>query len=261
MTVPVFPNLKHFLLVIGSGRSGSTLIGAILDAHPRAKIANETTASTIFWRDLSGEAILREISENADLRRQRGRLSEGYDYSIERLAPQAESDVAIAGDKVWNPATLLLHGDARLLDRLETVLGVPVKMIHAIRNPFDVIATMHARSGASLADRARWYFMFSEAVAALHARVDPSRFIDCWHEELLEDPAKEIERLTTFLKLDCPRSYVDAAARRMFREPKTTRTNVEWDAGIEQRIRQRMLEFPFLRRYIETETLEHRRER
>lgn len=234
------------------------MIGAILDAHPRAKIANETAASTIFWRDLSGEAILREISQNADKQRQRGRLSEGYDYSIERLSPQAESDVAIAGDKVWNPATLLLHGDARLLDRLESEVGVPVKIIHAIRNPFDVIATMHARSSASLADRARWYFMFSDAVAALHARVDPSRIIDCRHEELLADPAKEIEQLTAFLELDCPRSYVDAAARRMFREPKTTRTKFKWDAGLEQWIRQRMLEFPFLRRYIDTEVREHR---
>ena len=45
---PDFSNLELFLLFIGYPRSGSTLVGSILDAHPQIAIANEYSVAKKF---------------------------------------------------------------------------------------------------------------------------------------------------------------------------------------------------------------------
>jgi len=75
-------------------------------------VGNETIASQIFWRGLDRNSILDEIEVNSRQSNEAGRRSEGYSYAISQQA--AGSNIRVMGDKVWNPATLLLHGDVRL---------------------------------------------------------------------------------------------------------------------------------------------------
>ena len=55
--------LEQFVVFVGYGRSGHTLVGALLDGHPRALVANEADAVALLDRGLSGDAILREAAE------------------------------------------------------------------------------------------------------------------------------------------------------------------------------------------------------
>jgi hypothetical protein len=50
--------IENFLLIIGNARSGSTILGAVLDAHPNMVVANETIESCHLWRGLDGGKIL-----------------------------------------------------------------------------------------------------------------------------------------------------------------------------------------------------------
>jgi len=245
----IFPNLEGFLLVIGNPRSGSTMLGAVLDAHPAMVVANETLASSTLWCDLDRGAILDGIRENAACAAANGRLSEGYSYQI-GPGPDAKRHVRVAGDKIWSPATLLLHGDHGLIPSLEDRVGVPVRIIHAIRNPFDTIATMHRRSGASLADRTRWYFMHCEAAAAIAARLPHDGFIESHHDDLLATPAAEIERLCTFLGLPLDHEHVAAAMR--FPRPRRTGAAVPWSDTDTAAVRSGIARFPSLTRYAAT---------
>src|SRR5271163_188436 len=103
--MPEFDQLRNFVLVVGNARSGSTLLGSILDAHPNAAVANETPGSANFWREMDRGEILREILDNSRRNHEAGRLSEGYRYLIDHT-PRTESNLSMMGDKVWNPATL-----------------------------------------------------------------------------------------------------------------------------------------------------------
>ena len=49
----LLPDLRCFVLIVGNARSGSTLLGAALDGHPRAIVANEMGESMTLWRGLS----------------------------------------------------------------------------------------------------------------------------------------------------------------------------------------------------------------
>lgn len=244
----MFPHLDGFVLVIGNARSGSTVLGAVLDAHPAMVVANETQASATLWRGLDRTAILGELHGNAAHAAATGRQSEGYSYQI-GPGPDAKAEVRVVGDKIWNPATLLLHGDHGLIPSLEERLGVPVRIIHAIRNPFDTIATMHRRSGASLANRTRWYFMHCDAAAAIAERLPGDRYIESHHDDLLATPAVEIERLCSFLGLPLDHDHVAAVLNVLFERPRRTGTTAPWSAADEAAVRAGIARFPSLSRY------------
>jgi len=248
--MPNFSTLTNFVLIIGSARSGSTLLGSILDAHPNAVVANETASSASFWKELNRQAILNEILANSDDNRKAGRTSSGYSYFIEKGDSGHESTIYVMGDKIWNPAMLLLHGDFGLLDRLEKCLGIPIKIVHSIRNPFDVIATMHARSGAPIWDRAIWYFMHCDASVAIRNRFDEARYLNNYHEGLIERPDESITSLCSFLGLSPQVEYLERCKKLVHHALKKTRYNIMWESEVKREILKKMTQYDFLGRYV-----------
>ena len=243
-----FASVQTFLLIIGNARSGSTLLGSVIDAHPQALIANETTASATFWRDTSRATILGEIQENSRRNREQGRHSEGYSYQVKKEIDSGRP-FTVMGDKIWNPATLLLHGDQRLLNRLHEILGIPIKIVHAVRNPFDVIATMHARSGAPIGNRIAWYFMHCEAVAAIRDRLPAELYLDNHHEDLVLSVEQTLERLCGFLGLTAIPEHAQAVKEMVFATPKQTRASALWQPEEVQLVLDGIARFDFLSRY------------
>ena len=243
-------SVQTFFLIIGNARSGSTLLGSVIDGHPQAIIANETIASSTFWRNTTRAAILAEIQENSRLNRESGRTSEGYSYLVKKRADRSRP-VLVMGDKTWNPATLLLHGDHQLLDRLRALLGIPIKIIHAIRNPFDVIATMHARSGATIRNRIAWYFMHCEAVAAIRERMSPEQYLDNYHEDLVLSVDCTLLRLCGFLGLPVIPEHTQAVKELIFVTPKQTRASTLWRPDEVQLVLEGITRFNFLSPYAD----------
>lgn len=127
--------IEKFLLIIGNARSGSTILGAVLDAHPNIVVANETIESGHLWRGLDGEKILAGIFQNAE---QQALESTRSAVCGQKSAwpPSKKQDIRVMGDKIWNPATLFLHGKYNLIPSLEERVVAPVALIHACRNPF-----------------------------------------------------------------------------------------------------------------------------
>jgi sulfotransferase family protein len=238
---------KRFALIVGNARSGTTIIGSIVDAHPRMICGNETNASQRFWRGLERDDIVREIVDNSVANADSGRPSFEYRYAIP--TPDKDwRDIDVIADKVWNPSLLLMHGDRTLLPQLAERMGTQVLLVHCIRHPLDVIATMHRRSAASLRDRMRWYFMHCEAVQALVERND-APLAHFAHEQLIASPDVEIPRLCDFLGVPAAEDYVRRCRQVMFREVKTTRDGVSWPDDILAEIRQRASHYDFLRGY------------
>ena len=188
---------EKFVLVVGSNRSGTTIAGAIIDSHPRMLCANKSTASMRLWRDMTRSQIVENIIENCRHNIAADRPSEGYLYGV----PTRDKDsaaISVIGDKVWNSALLIMAGQRHLLSSLQERTGADVMLLNCVRNPFDVIATMHRRSGASLRDRFRWYVMYCEATQMLVER-DEWPMMTLRHEDLIDDPKKYPCRYSTGL--------------------------------------------------------------
>lgn len=243
-----FQDLNCFALIVGNARSGSTMLGSLLDAHPNVCIANESSASSIFWRNLSREEILREIEAYSESHRATGRDGGGYTYAIPQRS-LSKPRIQVMGDKIWNPATLLLHGDHALIPRLESTLEVPVKIIHTVRNPFDTIATMHKRSGAPIRDRILWYFMHCDAAVAIYDRSRSDQYMNVHLEDVITSPEAMVKVICQFLGLDENDYPLDACREMLFKESKKTRFQHTWDRNDIQSIEERMSRYPFLEKY------------
>lgn len=226
----------RFALVIGNGRSGTTIVGAILDAHPQIVCANETRASVAYWRDWTGDAIIADILANSEANRAAQRPSEEYLYAIDTPAKDVSS-VTILADKIWNPTLLILAGAPRLISELSERVA-PVSLLHCVRNPFDVIATMHRRSGASLEDRTRWYFMHCDAAQMLIDRGDAPLWT-MRHEDLIADAGGVSASLFSWLGLSLAEERRDAILNRVFDAPRRTRDQVSWPADLRRAIEAR----------------------
>jgi len=243
-----FNKLETFCLIIGNARSGSTILGSAIDAHPNAIIANETKASNDFWRGLNKETILQEVVDNATQNHKNSRPSEDYKYQIGE-APTTKKMVRVYGDKIWNPATLLLHGDYSLIPRLSNTLRANIFLIASIRNPFDTVATMHKRSHAPIADRIRWYFMHCDAICAIEARSPKASFMLCHHEMLIANPNEQLLRICEALNLSPDKKYLESISKFLFKSPSKSSNQIDWAAKDIEHILIRMEDFSFLKTY------------
>ena len=247
-TPMMLPELECFVLIVGNARSGSTLLGAALDGHPRAVVANEMGDSMTLWRGQTRDEVLARVVSHAGFNASKDRASAGYHYQI-GPPPGEKQGVIVACDKTWNPTLLLLHGTPTLLSSLEERLGLPVRLVYAVRNPFDVIATMHRRSGLPIRDRIRWYFMHCEAAEALRERLPQEKFLESHHAPLLADPAVELGRIGDFLGLPVDEAHVAAVRSLLFERPRRTSEALVWSASDVTEIQARMADFAHLAPY------------
>lgn len=236
--------MDTFALIVGNARSGTTIVGSIVDSHPNMLCANESGASAVFWRGRDRAQIIAEIEENSARNAAEGRQSSGYRYAI---PTPYKGEIGVYADKCFNPALLLLAGDRGLIDRLSDTMQCPVTLVHCVRNPFDVIATMHKRSGAALEDRTRWFFMHADAAMNLLDRGVLPFVIR--HESLVAEP-REVSRLMfRYLGQDTDDAHLDRIASVVSTTPKRSRDTVKWAPALIELIEQRLAGYPFLAGY------------
>ena len=143
-----FDTVERFCLFIGYPRSGHSLVGSLLDAHPDVVLAHELDAlkyvaagyrrKQLYWMILRRDA---EFTRS-------GRRWTGFDYAVEGQWQGRYERLQVIGDKKGGVSTFRLGARPELLDRLRRVVGAEVRLIHVVRNPFDNIATMSRRGEA-----------------------------------------------------------------------------------------------------------------
>lgn len=244
----LFPSLEACVFVVGNSRSGTTLVGSLIDAHPAMICANESDLSVRLWRDATREQILQDLEQNVRRNLESDRPSQGYHYGI-RQDPKDAAQIRIVGDKIYNPSLLMLHGDPTLVPRLESTLGCPIFFVHVLRNPLDVIATMHRRSGQTLIDRTRWYFMHIDAALSQQERLDGDRWVNLYLEDLIDTPDASIHSVTNLFGLTSGPGYLEACRARLFQKPKLTRHDVAWTRDALDEICHRVERYQALARY------------
>ena len=180
------------IFVIGSPRSGTTLLRLILDSHPRISCGEETH----FLRDL--EAI---VGRNWELVATYGLDREWWLDHIRSLYDQFQAEVLTrSGKSRWaeKDPTYTLH-----LPFIEELFPDAV-YVHLLRDGHDVVASFKDRWGyksAARAARTEWARYVTTA-RELGDRLPPARYLELRYENLVADPEAEGQRLFAFLGED-----------------------------------------------------------
>ncbi|XP_065843349.1 uncharacterized protein [Oscarella lobularis] len=277
-----FANVRYFVLFAGHSRSGHTLVSALLDAHPHVVISNEYDLLKNWYSNsraknaafLTRKNVFDTLYAHAQEDARHGR---GREYSVPgEWAGQCRDGYAhVIGDKKgFASANFFVDSIFSKLDavrHLRDVIGLPFRVIHVIRNPYDNIATQTLRyfdkyysvkksGGSSKFDNEtalifciRRYFRLVDGYRNfVQARLDNFNFLDIHLNDFESDPTSTMKRLCDWLELDCSKSYVKHCTSIVFTNPSKTRKLVAWSTRAKNLTETMMRKYSFLQRYIGT---------
>ncbi len=248
----LFEPLERFCLFVGYPRSGHSLVGSLLDAHPDVAIAHELHVLRYLRYGFSREQLLALILENAERHAARGREQTGYGYAVPGMWQGRVRRLRVAGDKRGGTTIRKLVAHPKRLERLREKIAVPLRLIHVVRNPFDSIARMSLASPhRALTELSEHYFSMADGVARLGAGPEQ---IDVHHEDLIAGPRKELASLCRFLEVEAPEDYLDACAKIVWERPQRTRGQIDWPEALREKIEARLADYPCFARYSFSDT-------
>lgn len=217
-----------FTFIIGSPRSGRTVLRAMIDAHPRLAVA-PISGFLVPVLGRSAEYAAGGVLDRSGVVRDVVASDAWSAWKLQEAQLEGISDDASLVDA---PATLRAVYDryAASRGRQQAIDATPhhtehvallarafpgSRFIHLVRDGRDVAPAL--RSGPAFPSR------FAEAALfwrsrALHGRaaralVGPDRFHELRYEDLVLDPERHLEALCSFLGEDDPSTMLEAAGR------------------------------------------------
>jgi hypothetical protein len=243
-----FQRVARFCLFVGYPRSGHSLVGALLNAHRNVVIAHELDAPQLVLAGCTKEELFSRIVARAywfNLRRN----TSNHDYQVPNQWQGRFGALQVIGDKRGGAVTRCLAEHPDVLARLRALVGIPLRVVHVVRNPFDNIAAISIWHGLSMPDSADYYFAHCATTVRLADFCEPAELLAVGHEAMIDDPAAALRRLCAFLELETYPGYVEDCCSVMFEMPTYTRRKVEWPDGLIASVERRARNYPFLDGY------------
>lgn len=275
--------MEHFLFFIGYGRSGHSIVGSIMDAHPNIIIAHEYYLfdkltdphryQTIKTRSsLFDELYSSSYHSAASGWRSDKKTPKGYNLNLGGTWQGQFERLQVIGDKTGGSTVMMYHNSPPLfrgvLKRLKRIVDLPFSAVHVVRNPYDMIATValyqassdpnNARVNATVTNKfKRLSFLEMATDIVLTKAAGVKAMTDTCHlnvleihlEDLISSPGEVLLNMCEFLGVPCPDEYVRACKDKLYTKESRSRDLVAWPDEIKNRIKMSIQEFTFFSRY------------
>jgi hypothetical protein len=249
--------IKTFCLFIGYPRSGHSIFGALLDAHPEAIVSHQIQAFRLLKYSLHKIYFL--ICQKSIEQAAAGRLQNIYSYHVPGQFQGRFTKLNLIGDKGGDRLIREIQKQPDVLDQIQNKVQIPVHLVHVIRNPFDSISTSmirkHEKKNLPLNDKSlgiRIDQFFSNAETVMRIKLEEKYpVIDIHHEDFIHHPGQTLQGLCDFLKLPASEKYLNDCVSIVKKTVNYSRFNLP-DLWTEERIDQvesKMKEFSFFNPY------------
>lgn len=245
----MFDRVRAFAVFVGYPRSGHSLVGAMVNAHRHAVISHELNVSRMILAGCSRDVLFSRILARAAWFNLRGNTS-NYEYQIPHQWQGRFETVRVIGDKGGGWAAQAMQEHPDLLKRMRDTVGVPLRLIHIVRNPFDNIAAISLWHRLSMDESIAYYFSLCRTTASLAATSGDMPMITLHHEDFIREPASTLSALCAFLGLEPDSKYLDDCGSIVFVRPTQSRRRISWSAAHIGEIERRRRDYPFLHRYV-----------
>ena len=169
------------------------------------------------------------------------------------------SSLQVIGDKNGGANSSLLSENPDLLVELENVIQLKPKLIHVIRNPFDIITTVTFRkfekrkitdppSDEDLLPMIEKFLLRADSVMKIKSQGNFEIF-DLYHEDFIKNPKFNLEKLIAFLGVDADNDYLEACSSIVYSSPHKSRLRIEWPEELIKYVESKLLKYPFLKHY------------
>jgi hypothetical protein len=250
-----FDSVNSYCMFLGYPRTGHSLFGSLLDAHPSIIIAHEFN---VFYqlkkRQWDRHKLFTALLYNSESLMQMGRCWSGYSYEVPGQWQGRFEHIEVIGDKKGGGTTREIISDPGTFEKLRGLLGTSIKLrvFHILRNPYDSVASMvHGRRREiEIAEKMPFYLdLLNGAQMALTQMLAPNEVMTIRHEDLIRQPQQTIGNAMTFLGQQASQEYLDACASILFEKPRQKRHVVEWKPDELKRIEEAIEQYSFLQGY------------
>lgn len=225
-----------FVFFVGFGHSGHSLIGAILDGHPDACIANEANylaSLSTKTAPCKASAISELTKSAAETLETRSWLNTGYSYKMEQSAQGVCRRLCAVGDKKGGQTAELFAQDPSQLPLAKSIFGADLRLISVIKNPYDIIAASAFRRSEDLQQKhVDLFFRKATIVKGLHESSHESLFTLVRYEQFVANLDDQLSRLLGFVGLTQDPNLMAAAKRLVRADIKPRRDTVSWPPAL-----------------------------
>ena len=274
----VVEGVEKFVFFVGYPRSGHSIIGSVMDAHPDIVIAHEyflfsecasqlKVGTSIFENKTQ---LFNKLYKNSYLSskcglRSDGNARKGYSLDVGSQWQGTFRQLRVIGDKSGGKTSQVMKSRTRSQCLAQMVDGLDLQIIavHVVRNPYDMIATRilyqlpTVRPSDHLHKRVKpnhnmqisnTNALFSQALAVTTVSKKVTVF-EIHIEDYIKDPRRCVLEICNALEVPCPQDYVEECYQKAYRNVSRSRDLIEWEPVILRRIQERMKEFPFFHGY------------
>jgi hypothetical protein len=255
-----YKSVQCFCLFVGYGRSGHTLIASLLNAHPDIVIGIEWGLFTYLKLCYTKNQIYYSLIKNANAYGiKKKNIWTGYSYNIDNSWQGKYRTLKVIGDKHGGTNSTKLATDYALLKQTEEKTGIRPKLIHVVRNPFDIITTTTIRrlevsqptykpTSLDLLPYIRLFFEHANVVMRIKSE-NYFMMFDLFHEEFIKNPKKQLAQLISFLGLKAEEEYLIKCSAIVYQEPKRSRYKIHWPEELKRYVEGEIVKYPFLEQY------------
>lgn len=246
---PLLDEVERFCYFIGYPRSGSTLVGQFLNAHPDVVISHELHVGRYVSARFDREQIYSLILDRDRWFASREWEWTGHSYEVEEGWQGRWRNLEVIGDKKAGVTSNWLGEDLSRLDLLRDRVGDPLRVLHVVRNPYDMIASDADACDAPVSDAAGWCLARVEANARVRRRLGGDELLEVHLEDLVEAPREVLPTLLDFLGVEPDKAWVERCADVLFDSPSETRHGGGWPAETRERVEGAIATHEFLDGY------------
>jgi hypothetical protein len=250
----LFKSVQVFVFFIGHNKSGTSMIGALLDAHPNAIVSDEVGAVHYLNRGFSRDQVFHLLLRGSRREYLKGRVTARrltpYSYLVPGQWQGRYKELKVIGDGRAGSTTRLFSKDPDLYSKLsESIQGPSIKMIQVIRNPFDVISVMMVRGNRSFDNSISNYFNYCETLRKVRSRVAPNSIYEMKYEKFVNSPSSQLTSLCDFLGLESIKDYLSDCQSIIHQDPVQHRQMVDWTPELITIVEEKIKGYDFLEGY------------
>ena len=231
-------NASHPFFIVGSARSGTTLLRLMLDAHPDVSVPPEARIITALWKGRE-EVEVDEFLRDMEAHKSKSEVFRGWGLDPAAVREQlGHGGQARYSDLI--EACYLAYAGARgkrrwgvktpgFVERIPFISGLfpQARFIHLIRDGRDVALSY---SGVpfgpkTVAKAARLWSRRVSAGRRYGADLGPARYLEMRYEEFVSDDATQLKRLCDFLDLPFDEAMLNPSRQASTINPKHVEQN------------------------------------
>lgn len=276
----VIDSVDRFVFFVGYARSGHSIIGSMLDAHPNVVIAHEyslfsrwsehptlfNNRTSLFNTLYNSSCYSVQVGLRSNLV---GAKKKGYTLEIPGWYQGSyEGGISVIGDKAGGMTAQAYRNSKSVFrtmyQQLQATAMIPVHAIHVVRNPYDNIATMVLYNEHVQRTTLNETFKYNN-VEALHRQVKAYfhqvqsvvemiknlglNAITIHHSNFIANPKATMRRLCAELYLTCSERYLHMVAEHTFTTESHTRRLVKWTPELLNMVKDNIARYPVLKAY------------